>query len=427
MSSQSPFDPGKDPPDFQRYQRRDPDVDRSGPQFLLPLALRNELVAEDQRRRAEEEAKESATALARRNTAVGNPPVPTQSTFTRTLRVEDLPREEETWRQITLKDESVRSRLSHPVFHPEQALELFKSLGKGDKDDKERLGRIYTQLVGRGSSRRQVARPKSLRPLEELGATQPHMAPVVEAVIAQLVLAKRARKPLRLAPMLLVGDPGVGKTHFAQCLARALATTISIQRLDADLTGAFLLGSDRKWSNSRHGLLFELVVTGEYANPVIVLDELDKSPRHSTGTSPLGCLYSALEPISATCVRDISLMFEFDASLVTWIATANNPSLLDAPLRSRFREFHIQMPTAAQCLVLAEGVMRAAVRALDIRGFCLDASLRRHVAHLPARQIYQLTQEAVALATAAGRKSLQANDFPRWVMDDATPRKNTLH
>ena len=40
-----------------------------------------------------------------------------------------------------------------------------------------------------------------------------------------------------------------------------------------------------------------------------------------------------------------------DARLVTWIATANDVMRLDQPLRSRFKEFHIQLPTAEQCLI----------------------------------------------------------------------------
>ncbi|MDP3760455.1 MAG: ATP-binding protein, partial [Ramlibacter sp.] len=89
-------------------------------------------------------------------------------------------------------------------------------------------------------------------------------------------------QPVRLQPMLLVGEPGVGKTHFAQALAEALATTIHIQQMDSDLTSAFLMGSDRKWGNSQQGMLFERVVLGQHANPVIVLDELDKSQRSLT-------------------------------------------------------------------------------------------------------------------------------------------------
>jgi ATP-dependent Lon protease len=154
------------------------------------------------------------------------------------------------------------------------------------------------------------------------------------------------------------------------------------------------------------------LVLGKHANPIIVLDELDKPQRSLSHGSPVSALYSVLEPVSAKGVRDISLMFEFDASQVTWMATANSAMYLDQPLRSRFREFHIMPPTASECLVLAEEVMRASIQSVGIKGFKPDVSLRRHLAHLPARQIWQLTLEAVANAVAADRKELRQVDFP---------------
>jgi len=54
-----------------------------------------------------------------------------------------------------------------------------------------------------------------------------------------------------------------------------------------------------------------------------------------------------------------------------------------------------------------------------VKGFKPDVSLRRHLAHLPARQIWQFTLEAIANAVAANRKVLQQQDFPRWLFDDA--------
>jgi ATP-dependent Lon protease len=287
------------------------------------------------------------------------------------------------------------------------------------------LEKIYKDIQQRGTTLRDIAKPKSLKPLQELATKQPHMKNVVHFVIAQLNMAQRSAKPVRLQPMLLVGEAGVGKTHFAQALATALSTTLHIQQLDSDLTSSFLLGSDSKWSNTSNGVLFDKLVLGQHANPIFVLDELDKSPRALSYGSPVTSLYSVLEPLSAKSVRDISLLFEFDASLVTWIATANHALLLDQPLRSRFREFHIMPPNAEECLVLAAEVMKAAIQSVAVKGFKPDVSLRRHLAHLPARQIWQFTLEAIANAVAANRKQLQQQDFPRWLFDDAAADENS--
>ena len=152
---------------------------------------------------------------------------------------------------------------------------------------------------------------------------------------------------------------------------------------------------------------------------------MDKTQRSLSYGSPLQSLHSVLEPVSAKILRDISLPFQFDASLVTWIATANHVVHLDAPLRSRFKEFHIMPPDAQECLVLAQEVMRAAIESVAITDFSTDVSLRRHMAHLPARQIWQLTREAMGRAVTQGRKHLVSDDLPKWLFEEASVDSQT--
>lgn len=415
------------PPGFERYPLYR-DEYRRATEIFVPSAIKEHLVEDSLRRFKEAEAaRDEVARLAKapeielalkRTQAPETPEAATDKTKDQTERDQET----QAWAKIDQADREGRSRLTYPVFKSDQALALLQGLGKGDKDDHERLEKIYRELLQRGTTLRTIARAKSLKPLHALAATQPHMKEVVNFIISHIKLAQRSRQPVRLPPMLLLGEPGVGKTHFALALAKALSTTVHIQQMDSDLTSSFLMGSDRKWGNSQHGMLFDRLVLGQYANPIVVLDELDKSQRSLSYGSPLSSLYSVLEPLSAKCVRDISLLFEFDASQVTWIATANDVRLLDGPLRSRFKAFEITPPeTAAECLDLAGAVMRAAIESVAIKGFQPDVSLRRHLAHLSARQISQLTLEALAHAVAANRRELHQQDFPRWLFDeDAT-------
>jgi ATP-dependent Lon protease len=424
-----------DPPGFALYRLYQDDYGRRH-ELLVPSHLKGDLEAESKRRFKEREAEQDKlTALEKaqaREEAISSSKVSgsgstdsgTDNNSVKSKEQIELEKETQAWARIDQTDQTDQtgptrlSRHRYPVFKSEQALDLLKSQGKSDADQRARLDGIYRDLLQRGTTLREIARPKSLKALESLAQKQPHMKEVVHFVMAQINLARRSQKPVRLQPMLLVGEAGVGKTHFAQALAQALSTTLHIQALDSDLTSSVFLGSDRKWSNSQHGVLFETVVLGKHANPIIVLDEIDKPSRSMSYASPVSSLYSVLEPVSAKGVRDISLMFEFDASQVTWIATANTAMYLDPPLRSRFREFHIMPPTAAECLVLAEEVMRASIESVGIKGFKPDVSLRRHLAHLPARQIYQLTLDAIANAVAADRKELRRVDFPGWLFED---------
>lgn len=420
-----------DPAGFALYRLYQDDYGRRH-ELLVPSHLKGDLEAESKRRFREKEAEQDKlTALEKaqaREEAISNSrasgygavltDLGTDSNSFKSKDQIELEKETQAWARIDASDRTRTSRHRYPVFKSEQALALLKSQGKSDADQRARLDGIYRDLLQRGTTLREIATPKSLKALESLAQKQPHMKEVVHFVMVQINLARRSQKPVRLQPMLLVGEAGVGKTHFAQALAQALSTTLRIQALDSDLTSSVFLGSDSKWGNSQHGVLFETVVLGQHANPIIVLDEIDKPSRSMSYASPVSSLYSVLEPVSAKGVRDISLMFEFDASQVTWIATANTAMYLDPPLRSRFREFHIMPPTAAECLVLAEEVMRASIQSVGIKGFKPDVSLRRHLAHLPARQIFQLTLDAIANAVAADRKELRRVDFPGWLFED---------
>lgn len=324
-------------------------------------------------------------------------------------------KEAEVWKVHEQMPLSTGPSKFYRVFNPDEALKLFNRIDRLHKDDRPRLERVYEHLREEGHLR-SIERP-SKTALSHLACTQPHMAAVVEFIQLHVELSLRARKPIRIPPIMLVGEAGIGKTHFAQALAKALAAPISVQRLDSDLTGALMLGTDKKWSTAHHGLLFELLCLGRSANPVVVLDEIDKVNRREQQVQ--ASLYSLLEPVSARNLRDISFEFEFDASMVTWIATANDASRLDEPLRSRFKEFHIQVPDAAQCLVLAGEVIRATIRGAGVRGFdSRDGSLARYLAHLTARQISQVVLEAMAHAIKAGRRSLDRQDLPAWVSSE---------
>jgi ATP-dependent Lon protease len=442
MSSKpkKPSDPGQgsDPSHgYSLFESSDSSERESGVRLLIPDALRAALQAEELQRLEQEQAAHDeriARAVALRaadqKTHEGKSgQTDTSSSFEQRKEDEAATKDrDKTFAQQLLWGNHAAAPLRsgqsqrYPVFQTSEAMGLYRRLGRYAKEDRERYQLVYDQLSASGQLR-VIAKPAAAA-LRQLAASQPHMAPVVEFVQDQIELARRARKPLRIPPMLLAGEAGIGKTHFAQGLAAAMNAPLSIQRLDSELTGALMLGSDRKWGNTQHGLLFELLALGLAANPVVVLDEIDKMNRvhHRVQSS----LYSLLEPVSAGRLRDISLEFEFDASLVTWIATANDTTLLDQPLRSRFKEFHIQLPTDEQCLVLACEVMLATIRSVAVPGFRVETNrLERDLAHLPARQIQQITREAMARALKAGRKHLERQDLPPDVLDDDTDGRSS--
>lgn len=189
--------------------------------------------------------------------------------------------------------------------------------------------------------------------------------------------------------------------------------------MDQAETSSALLGSEKTWGNSTIGLVFEQVMLGEYANPIVILDELDKAATRSSHSAPAAVLHTLLEPVTASRVRDLSVDLEFDAGLITWVATANDPARIPRTLLSRMKCFWIGMPNAEQAMLIVQAVAAHAVKDAGVPGFITPSrTLLSEIAHYSARQIYQIVSEVIARCVKEGRKQVVLSDLERWVVRD---------
>lgn len=127
-------------------------------------------------------------------------------------------------------------------------------------------------------------------------------------------------------------------------------------------------------------------------------------------------------------LRDQSVEMELDASLITWIATSNYPWQIAPTLRSRMRAFYIQMPDAEQAIQLAHVVVAAATKDAGVRlSRAPDKAFVLALAHLNAREIYQLTGSAIAQAVRQGRGVVSIKDLPAEVLGDDAGNEQAKH
>ena len=81
----------------------------------------------------------------------------------------------------------------------------------------------------------------------------------------------------RLPNILFLGEGGVGKTALARALALGLGMPLIEVGLGGVSSGFVLAGLDVGYSTGKPGRVFEALALGDYANPIVVLDELDKA------------------------------------------------------------------------------------------------------------------------------------------------------
>jgi ATP-dependent Lon protease len=309
-----------------------------------------------------------------------------------------------------------------PVYDWHEPLKLIESKSlTPDTDSHERNDQIFKKLKQKGHLRK-LAQPvdlnEALSALETLRQSQPHFTAVVDLVRQEMVMSLKRNRPLKLPPILLNGDPGVGKTFFTQALAGLLNMPIRRHSFDSSTTESALTGSDKHWSNTSYGLVFETVCMGEFANAIVLLDELDKAS-HTYNQNPTAPLHTLLEPITSSQVTDISVCLNFNASHLNWIATANNPARIAAPLRSRFIEFDIQLPTGEQALQVARTVADAVYKEMDLMDFePVPASIVKLIAHLVPREQGQVLRRAFAGAVDNNRDHITRMDLPADVLID---------
>jgi len=161
--------------------------------------------------------------------------------------------------------------------------------------------------------------------------------------------------------------------------------------------------------------VFEALVDGQYANPVIVVDEIDKASADAQ-YDPLGSLYSLLEHDTAETFMDEFAEVAIDASQVIWIMTANDDRCIPEPILNRMNVFEIDAPTPEQARAIARNLYLS-IRAEHGWGRRFDEEPADDVldclAELAPREMRRALMTGFGNARLAQRDSLQADDLPK--------------
>lgn len=253
-----------------------------------------------------------------------------------------------------------------------------------------------------------VDRDRMEKLIAELHAIYPWLASASTAVMKHMRLRTLTTPaPLHTPPLVLLGPPGIAKSSWARDLGRIF----NVPSVDIDVgasNGATfsVSGVERGWGSATPGRVVRTMLRERLANPLVILDEIDKIPEQVTtsggGELPgaFEVLKSMIEPTTALAWVCPFYQLPFDLTGVSWIMTTNSIDRMPAAFLDRCKIIRLETPSfdhlaAAGCQLLRD---RLPDDLHDLGGELLNEGLRKlekkHV-RVSLRQVERMVETVV--------------------------------
>ncbi|TWD51208.1 ATPase family protein associated with various cellular activities (AAA) [Agrobacterium vitis] len=226
-------------------------------------------------------------------------------------------------------------------------------------------------------------RPLPLPSMPELTGLRTRLIaefPYALAVIDNVLEGLDGRTNVYLRPIILLGEPGGGKSEFAKRLSKELGAPFEVISCGG-LSDSAIGGTARRWSSGEPSLAIMAVRRHRCAGPIIILDEIDKIGISRNNGNVHDVLIGLSEPVTSRCWHDPYIQAPCDLSHVSWLMTANSIESIPAALRDRCRILRFPCPEADHLSLLAPRILARRYLqagydprwATPLEGFELDA------------------------------------------------------
>ena len=242
---------------------------------------------------------------------------------------------------------------------------------------------------------------------------------VKERIIEYLAVQQRTNK-LRGPILCLVGPPGVGKTSLGKSIAKATGREFCRMSLGGVRDEAEIRGHRRTYIGSMPGKVIQSMKKAKKANPLFLLDEIDKMGMDFRG-DPSSALLEVLDPEQNGTFMDHYLEVEYDLSNVMFVTTANSMNI-PAPLMDRMEVIRIAGYTEdekveiCQRHLIPEAIKDHGLRdgELSIDEAALRTVIRRYTREAGVRNLKRematLARKSVKTLLTSKKKSIKVTD-----------------
>lgn len=305
----------------------------------------------------------------------------------------------------------------------EQVAATVERFKKRDDDFKSRAAPV---LKGLWNARREMAMVEDLSAFDNLYYTFPNFKHVIDHY-RKIASLKKIGIPFYSNPILLVGDPGLGKTYFASQMAKALNIYYDEVSVATMTAGFVMSGISSSWAQSEPGRVVKLLSKSPVANPIFVADEIDKA-NSDNRYSVVNPFLALLEGHSSSAFKDEFFDLEIDASHINWIFTANETEAISAPILSRLKVFDIEMPNEQEMRQIIFSIYRN-LKEKNPVGEHLSISLDDDLVDVlvdeckSAREVQRVLYDAAVTTISDDRSKIMVDDLK---FDDGQKQKQRI-